>query len=96
MAPIYVIPWLTFSMIKIWVWLMFYLGLRAFTWEMSKIHRVFISGDLVDVFPKITFIVLDRKLLGHSSIILKSMTLNYCPMLFKLFYPMSLMVSRIW
>ncbi|GKC38445.1 RNA-directed DNA polymerase, eukaryota [Tanacetum coccineum] len=69
-----------------------HLGGSAFTWchksasKMSKLDRFFVSTNLLNIFPHINAITLDRYLSDHRPILLREMAHDYGPIPFRFFH----------
>ncbi|GJR00701.1 RNA-directed DNA polymerase, eukaryota [Tanacetum coccineum] len=69
-----------------------HLGGSAFTWchksatKMSKLDRFFVSNNLLNIFPHISGITLDRFLSDHRPILLRESAHDYGPVPFRFFH----------
>ncbi|GJV36972.1 RNA-directed DNA polymerase, eukaryota [Tanacetum coccineum] len=69
-----------------------HLGGSSFTWchksatKMSKLDRFFISENLLNIYPHISAITLDRLLSDHRPILLREMSFDYGPIPFRFFH----------
>ncbi|GKB29529.1 RNA-directed DNA polymerase, eukaryota [Tanacetum coccineum] len=69
-----------------------HLGGSAFTWchksatKMSKLDRFFVSNNLLNIFPHISGITLDRFLSDHRPILLRESAHDYGPVPFQFFH----------
>ncbi|GJZ51836.1 RNA-directed DNA polymerase, eukaryota [Tanacetum coccineum] len=69
-----------------------HLGGSSFTWchksatKMSKLDRFFISENLLNIFPHISAITLDRSLSDHRPILLREVSFDYGPIPFRFFH----------